>query len=185
MNTVPEADGVDPPSPANTLPELTVSASQNLELPQRRIGLHNADFGYYETINVSFDAAKGWLSDDTVEVPVRPEGNFKLDPQTLTWVLFVPEPPTPEELRAAMPKLAKWRVEAIIDLHGQQRQIDLRGRIDTEIEALPEPVRTIAKSKRVYVTEYSRTDQLFDLIGSAIAMSPEEIDALWLEASLL
>ena len=89
------------------------------------------------------------------------------------------------DLKEWMPKLAKWRVEAIIDLHGQQRQIDLRGRIDTEIEALPEPVRTIAKSKRVYVTEYSRTDQLFDLIGSAIAMSPEEIDALWLEASLL
>ncbi|MGE9266417.1 hypothetical protein ACQKHB_23100, partial [Escherichia coli] len=117
MNTVPEEGGVEP-RPSETIPpDLTNSASQNLELPQRRIGLHNAEFGYYETTNISFEAAKVWLSDDTVEVPVRPEGNFKFDPQTLTWVSFAPEPPTPEELRAAMPRLAKWRVEAIVDLH--------------------------------------------------------------------
>ncbi|MBA8877876.1 hypothetical protein [Phyllobacterium myrsinacearum] len=95
---------------------------------------------------------------------------------------IVARPLTREEL---FPPLAKWRVEAIIDLHGQQQQIDLRSQIDAAIEALPEPDRTIAKSKRVNVMEYSRTDQLFDLIGSAINISADEIDGLWSQAAAL
>lgn len=88
-------------------------------------------------------------------------------------------PPTPEQVRANMPTLQKWRVEAIIDLH------NLRAPIDAAIDALPEPQRTTARSKRQYVTEFSRVDPLFSIIGQAVNKTPEEIDALWLEAATL
>lgn len=94
---------------------------------------------------------------------------------------------TDEGRRASMPPLDKWRLEAMIDLHGQQHGVDLRGKIDAAVEALPEPNRTIAKSKRVNVNQYYRTDPLFDFIGSdeTIGMSPEAIDELWSRAAAL
>lgn len=86
---------------------------------------------------------------------------------------IVARPPTRDQL---FPALQKWRVEAIIDLH------NLRAKIDVAIDALPEPQRTTARSKRQYVTEFSRTDPLFDLIGLAVNKTPDEVDALWQEA---
>jgi hypothetical protein len=86
---------------------------------------------------------------------------------------IVARPLTRDEL---FPPLQKWRVEAIIDLH------NLREKIDAAIDALPEPQRTTARSKRQYVTEFSRADALFDFIGRAVNKTPEEVDSLWQEA---
>lgn len=94
---------------------------------------------------------------------------------------FSPPPgPTPEELRALMPKLAKWRVHAAINLVP-----GLREKIDAEIDAMPEPGRTINKSKLDNVIEYDRLDPLFDLIGTSatIGFSPEDIDVMWMQAA--
>jgi hypothetical protein len=88
-------------------------------------------------------------------------------------------PPTRDEL---FPPLAKWRFEAMIDIYGNANGIDLRGMIDAAVEALPEPNKTVVKSKRQNVIEFIRTDPLFDFIGSSgdIGMTPEQIDVLWL-----
>lgn len=89
------------------------------------------------------------------------------------------EPPTPEEIREMMPPLQKWRFETVIALEG------LKDDIDTAIENLPEPQKTIAKNKREFVPEFYRTDPLFDLLGSLIGKTPEEIDTLWEQALTL
>jgi len=93
--------------------------------------------------------------------------------------------PAPELVRANMPPLAKWRFEAMIDIYGQQNSVNLRGQIDAAVEALPEPNRTIAKSKRLNVVEFYRTDPLFDFIGTVVNMTAEDVDALWNAAAAL
>lgn len=85
-------------------------------------------------------------------------------------------PPTPEHVRANMPNLERWRVNTVIDL-----EPGLREKIDAAIDAMPEPQRTISKNKLADVQMFSRTDPLFDLIGSdpSIGKTPEDIDAMW------
>lgn len=91
-------------------------------------------------------------------------------------------PPTPEQMRANMPDLERWRVNTIIDL-----EPGLREKIDTAIDAMPEPQRTISKNKLADVQMFSRTDPLFDLIGNdpSIGKTPEDIDAMWQAAAEL
>jgi len=91
-------------------------------------------------------------------------------------------PPTPEQLRAAMLPLERWRLNTIIDL-----QAGLRDRINAAIEDMPEPGRTIARNKLADVQQYYRTDPLFDLLGGhpGIDLSPEDIDAMWADGLAL
>lgn len=88
-------------------------------------------------------------------------------------------PVNPEEIRAAMPPLQKWRFETVIDLNS------LREPIDTAIQNMPEPDRTVAFNKRNHVPEFYRNDPLFDALGPALGMTPEQIDALWEQALIL
>lgn len=86
------------------------------------------------------------------------------------------EPPTPEEVRAAMPPLARWRFNTMID-----SEAGLRDKINTAIAKLPEPQRTIARNKLADVVEFIRIDTLFDLLGADpdIGKTPEDIDTMW------
>lgn len=83
---------------------------------------------------------------------------------------------TPEEKRAAMPDLERWRVNTVIDL-----EPGLRDKINAAIEALPEPQRTISRNKLADVQTFKRIDPLFDMLGSDpdIGKTPEDIDAMW------
>ncbi|MEE9923966.1 MAG: hypothetical protein PBV01_11455 [Brucella anthropi] len=83
---------------------------------------------------------------------------------------------TPEEKRAVMPDLERWRVNTVIDL-----EPGLREKINAAIEALPEPQRTISRNKLADVQTFKRIDPLFDMLGSTpdIGKTPEDIDAMW------
>lgn len=83
---------------------------------------------------------------------------------------------TPEEKRAVMPDLERWRVNTVIDL-----EPGLRDKINAAIEALPEPQRTISRNKLADVQTFKRIDPLFDMLGSDpdIGKTPEDIDAMW------
>ena len=84
-----------------------------------------------------------------------------------------PEPPTPEQIRAAMRPLEKWRFETIVDVK------KLREPINAAIAAMPEQERTVAFNKRNHVPEFYRDDPLFDALGPALGMTPEQIDIMW------
>lgn len=109
-------------------------------------------------------------------MPAVYEGNT----YTLVQAPPEPEPPTPEGLRAQMPKLAKWRVFAAINLVP-----GLREKIDAAIERMPEPAKTINRSKFDNVVELDRLDPLFDLIGGdeEIGFSRDDIDLMWMQAA--
>lgn len=118
----------------------------------------------------------------------RPEDTFGLAPAVraaiVEWIgegkeVKPYEPPTPEEIRAAMPPLQKWRFETMIDING------LREGIDQAIAGMPEPQRTIAINKRNYVPEFFRDDPLFEELGPALGMTPEQIDDMWEQALTL
>lgn len=89
---------------------------------------------------------------------------------------------TKAEIRAAMPDLERWRVNTVIDLTPA-----LRGKIDAAIEAKQEPLRTISRNKLAHVSNFSRSDPLFDLIGGdpAIGLTPDVIDMMWLQGAAL
>ncbi|MDL2332452.1 hypothetical protein [Brucella inopinata] len=93
-----------------------------------------------------------------------------------------PPEPTPEERRAMMPDLEKWRVDTIIDL-----EPGLREKIDAAIDKWPEPKRTIGKNKFKSVTNFSRRDPLFDDVGSDkdVGKTPDDIDAMWAAGAAL
>ncbi|KAB2656264.1 hypothetical protein F9K94_17325 [Brucella tritici] len=90
--------------------------------------------------------------------------------------------PTPEEQRARMPNLEKWRVDTIIDL-----ELGLRDKINAAIDKWPEPKRTISKNKFKSVTNFSRLDPLFDDVGAdpEVGKTPEDIDAMWAAGAAL
>lgn len=153
---------------------ISVTATDETDVYLAVVEVTDADEGRYVTEYVSrpndpFGLASAvraaivqWISDGK---PVAP---------------YVPPPePTPEELRERMPPLQKWRFETVIALEG------LKEDIDTAIENLPEPQKTIAKNKREFVPEFYRTDPLFDLLGSLVGKTPEEIDTLWEQALTL
>ncbi len=90
--------------------------------------------------------------------------------------------PTIEFIREQMPELERWRVNTVIDF-----EAGLRDKIDAAIEAMAEPQRTISKNKLADVQMFRRNDPLFELIGStpSIGKTPEDIDAMWMEAANL
>lgn len=95
---------------------------------------------------------------------------------------YMPPDPTPEEKRAMMPDLEKWRVDTVIDLeHG------LREKIDAAIDKWSEPKRTISKNKFKSVTSFRRIDPLFDDAGAdpEVGKTPEDIDAMWAAGAAL
>lgn len=85
-------------------------------------------------------------------------------------------PPTPEPEPVPMLPLQKWRFETMVDMNG------LREGIDRAIEAMPEPQRTVAFNKRNHVPEFYRDDPLFDALGPALDVTPEQIDQMWEQA---
>lgn len=89
-----------------------------------------------------------------------------------------PLPATPEELRAAMQPLAKWRFDTVID-----SRPGLRDKIEAAIDRnLTDPLqRAMARNKFRSVPEFYRVDSLFPLLSSdpEINISDDEIDVMW------
>lgn len=90
-----------------------------------------------------------------------------------------PEPPTPEEIRANMPPLQKWRFETVLDNN------NLQTAVTAAIGMLPQDERNMVMNKRLYSQEFFRTDPLFDALSSALGMTPEQVDNLWNEGLAL
>lgn len=124
----------------------------------------------------------------TVEVGVTPTDDDPLVVAVRDWMaendgsytVEINEPPTPEQQRAMLPDLEKWRVDSIIDL-----TTGLRDQINAAIDGLEEPTRTVSRNKLQSVAMFSRADPLFSTIGAAVGLTDEQIDAMWTAAASL
>lgn len=85
----------------------------------------------------------------------------------------------PENRRMMLAPLPKWRFEAIIDIYG------LRQDIEDAIASLPDQEKAVIYAKRHYVTEFHRTDPLFEVISQKLGISQTQIDDMWQEATNL
>ncbi len=92
---------------------------------------------------------------------------------------YVPPPElTPEEQRALMPPLEKWRFDTIID-----SRPGLRDKIETAIDRNISDLlqRATLRNKFRSVTQFSRLDPMFPFLASDpdINISDLEIDEMW------
>lgn len=108
---------------------------------------------------------------ETQELVVDPVEEWETTDTTAVRTYQVVNLPPPQ-----LPPLAKWRFETMVDLNG------IREQIDQAVQSMPEPQRTVAFNKRNHVPEFYRDDPLFDALGPALGLSPEQIDHMWNEA---
>lgn len=85
---------------------------------------------------------------------------------------------TPEELRAQMPVLTPRQFrDALID------EDIMPDHVTAAISQIPdEKQRAKALNAWEYPTQFMRTDPLIDQIGAMFSLTPEQIDAMWLQA---
>lgn len=90
-------------------------------------------------------------------------------------------PPTPEQVRAAMPALSARQLRLGLIANS----ITLAS-VQTAIDGIPDvAAREVAQVEWEYATSFDRTHSLIAQIGGALNLSPEQIDAMWQNALLL
>lgn len=90
-------------------------------------------------------------------------------------------PPTMEELRASMPPLSARQLRLGLIANG----ITLAS-VQTAIDAITDPTaREMAQVEWEYATTFERTHSLISQIGTALNLTPEQVDTMWEGASAL
>lgn len=115
---------------------------------------------------------------------VVPEDTFGLSPQVVLAVAeWIAEgkpvapyvPPTSEQLRQAMPSLSARQLRLGLIANGVSLAT-----VQTAIENISDPAeREIAQVEWEYATTFERTHTLISQIGTAMSLTPEQIDAMW------
>ena len=137
-------------------------------------GFYHPDIGYWQA--VGGDPVLENYPEGTIEVPLKPSADHQW--QNGLWVYVAAQQPTPEELRALMPPLEKWRFDTIID-----SRPGLRDKIETAIDRNISDLlqRVTVRNKFRSVTQFSRLDPMFPFLASDpdISISDLEIDEMW------
>lgn len=95
---------------------------------------------------------------------------------------YAPPPePTPEELRAAMPPLSMRQLRLGLRANG----IALAS-VQAAVDAISDPAaREVAQIEWEYSDKVERTHSLISQIGTALNLTPEQIDTMWEDATAL
>ena len=125
---------------------------------------------------------------ETAEYLSRPDDPYGVNPQIRKWMSENPdlpvheyEPPTPEEIRANMPRLMARQLRLNLVKAGFSPT-----QIDAAIDEMPDgPDKDAATIEWEYGTIFERLDPLTAIIAGAISYSDEQMDEFWIEASLL
>lgn len=116
----------------------------------------------------------------------RPEDTFGLNPTIRKWLTdnptfpidpYVPPPaPTPDQIRAKMPKLSARQLR--MGLVGGGFQLST---VSDAIDAIADPtVRELSRIEWEYATEFNRLNPLLLQVGAQLGLSPDQIDAMWM-----
>ena len=137
---------------------------------------------FYNPTDGVYTSATGTpVNEDDIVVPARPPEKSTYHPETNSWTIDPVEPEiplTPEEQRALMPPLEKWRFDTIIDSRPGLRD-KIESAIDRNISDLLQ--RVTVRNKFRSVTQFSRLDPMFPFLASDpdINISDLEIDEMW------
>lgn len=139
--------------------------------------------------NVVMPAMDGWSHGDyslhlLIPADPVPEGKRIVDTRILNtgegWktvhTLEDTSEPTPEEIRENMPPLTARQLRL-----GLVSASILPAQVDAAIAAIPdEQARAVAEIEWEYATQFERNHPLIDQVGTALGLSPEQIDAMWM-----
>ena len=90
-------------------------------------------------------------------------------------VEYAPSPPTPEQIRAAMPTISAWQVRKALNAAG------LRATVEAAVAASDEET----KDAWEYATEYKRTDPVLLRAAAVIGLTDQQLDDLFALARTL
>jgi len=138
------------------------------------LGFYHPDRGYWQAIGGDPETLLAGYPEGTIEVPLKPGTDHQW--QDGEWVHV---PPTPEEIRAAMPALTARQLRlGLIDAGMSIAQVEAA---IAAIEDVTE--REKAQIEWEYATQFLRTHPLIDQIGAALELTPEQIGTMWQAAS--
>ncbi|MGK9199361.1 MULTISPECIES: hypothetical protein [Sinorhizobium] len=111
-----------------------------------------------------------------------PDDSIGANPAIRTWMKQHPDfpvqsyvPPTTEQVRASLPLLTTRRFRLGLVKNGFTP-----AQVAAAIETVQEgPEKEVAKIEWEYATTFNRAHPLIDLIGTALGLSDEQIDAMW------
>ena len=78
---------------------------------------------------------------------------------------------------AVLPTLLPYQFRAMLKLSGKEQQLM------AVLDALTEPTKTVALAKLEYSLTFRRDNDLVEQARRAMGLTPEALDALWLQAA--
>lgn len=136
-------------------------------------GFFHPDHGYWQAIGGDAEELLEGYQAGTIKVPLKPGAYYEW--QGGEWVHVPPPDPTLEEVRAAMPPLSARQLRLGLIANG----ITLAS-VQAAIDGIADPTaREIAQVEWEYATTFERTHSLILQIGTALNLTPEEIDVMW------
>lgn len=132
-------------------------------------GFFHPERGYWQTVDEPSDDTLAAYPAGTVEVPLKPGADYEwLDGQ---WSYVEPEPEPLPPLTARQLRLGL--IAAGISLASVEAAIaDIEDATDREI----------AQVEWEYASQFDRDHPLIEQVGSALGLTPEQIDVAWLAA---
>jgi hypothetical protein len=156
-----------------------VAAAALVEIPT--LELRNARFNEHGTIDVEFlHPIYGWI--DTTSSPDDDvEYNRRIYAQALEGEVAAYVPPSLADQRISMVPLSARQLRLGL------LQAGITGStVAATLNAMPEGAeKESALIEWEYATTFVRTHELIGLVGSALGLTPEQIDTMWLAAAAL
>lgn len=136
------------------------------------------------SLTVDITDAKG--ESRTVEFCYRPSDQAGLSPLVGEWLAGNPDfpiqpyvPPTIEETRVTMPSLTARQLRLGLVNGGFSL-----AQVSAVIDAMPDgPEKETAEIEWEYATTFNRMHPLIAIVGGALGLSDEQIDAMWMAAA--
>lgn len=104
-----------------------------------------------------------------------------------SWVVLpaYPQPPEPAPVIPSSITPRQARLALVMQPATDGTSAHLLDQAEAFLAALPEPDRTVAQISWEYATAIQRTDPLIAQVKSALAMTDDQVDAMFVEAAAL
>lgn len=134
-------------------------------------GFNHPELGYWQTEDDVTDEIIASYPEGTVEVPVKPGRNYTLEDGE--WVAAIDEAPA----NPADYPLKPYQFHAMLDI------AEVSQAVEDAIAAIVDPAtKAVAKARMKHSTDFDRNDDFIVSLAPVVGLSPEQVDALWLQA---